>query len=705
MVTRLVSASTRRSRARQHIGSEAEPPSVLGGLGGASLAILASCASTNEHTVTVFVKKLAARPSSLVFLGAALLWLGWLLQLPLRFNAWMVFGSGLPLLALGSYAAAQARHSSWRGFVGRTADVHAVLVVLLFALGVQIEDAHGVTTDGVIYFTQLRSVLFDGDLDVAREFAFLGQPARPAHVVPIGPIPVWLPLYLAVAAADALGRAIGWWAAPADSVATGLTTPYVRAVLISSFAVGAAGLLVLHTMLRREFGRIPALAATLLLLGATSLFWYLVYEPAMTHAVSFGFVAFFVVATAHLDPRNATNRQLALAGFLLGLAFITRPQEAVFVLLPAVSIAALQASVQEKLRAAVRYAAWGLVGFAPLLLLQLVHSYVLFNRERLVLVGGEEGFVNPFASRWSETLFSSWHGFFSWTPLAYVAFLGTLAYGRRRWDWAVASAMIVFAMAWINGSTPDLGAGWSFGGRRFVSCLVLLAPGLALIAHSLLARPMIAVGALSALAIAWNVLLMEQLGAGALPRREAVGFDRIVRGQATVATKPPYFYPFAFPANVIFSWRTGLPIDAYDLLGHEPLHSAIDLALEGHTGRFLVDGWGAPTGDDSGAAWWIAGSPATMVLPLRLPDDRPILFEVRARTRLADPPRAVPMSVVINGREIGTFAPESMQASTGRFETAKRDVWIDGFNRVAFVTPTPVWPIAIYRIAVRAAGP
>ena len=59
------------------------------------------------------------------------------------------------------------------------------------------------------YFAQLRSVIFDRDLDVAAEFAYLGQPPRPNHVVPIGPVLLWLPLYLAVAVVDAVGSRAG----------------------------------------------------------------------------------------------------------------------------------------------------------------------------------------------------------------------------------------------------------------------------------------------------------------------------------------------------------------------------------------------------------------------------------------------------------------------------------------------------------------
>ena len=86
--------------------------------------------------------------------------------------------------------------------------------------------------------------IFDGDLNVAAEFAYLGQPPRPYHVVPIGPTLVWLPLYLTVAAVDFIGRALGAWPAPADPIAIGLTAPYIRAALVSSFAIGAVGLIV-----------------------------------------------------------------------------------------------------------------------------------------------------------------------------------------------------------------------------------------------------------------------------------------------------------------------------------------------------------------------------------------------------------------------------------------------------------------------------
>ena len=362
------------------------------------------------------------------------------------------------------------RSEPWTAFVRRTSDTHALALLLLCALGVQFEDAHGVTTDGVIYFSQLRSVLFDGDLNVAREFAYLGQPPRPYHVVPIGPTIVWVPLYLIVAGVDTVGRVLGFWPEPADPIAIGLTLPYVRAALVSSFAIGAVGLLAVHRHLRGGFDRGVSFATSALLFCATPLVWYMVYEPSMTHAASFGFAALFVTAAARWTSRRITVRQSIILGALVGLAFVSRPQEALFALLPAVLLLTEAESWRTRLVAAAKLAAWAFVGAAPFLALQAVHSAILFNRENFSLVGAN-GYLDLWHSHWSDTLWSSWHGFLSWSPIAYVAVIGTAFYVARAWRWALATLLIVLLMAWINGSTADWNAGWSFGGRRFVSCL------------------------------------------------------------------------------------------------------------------------------------------------------------------------------------------------------------------------------------------
>src|SRR5206468_8670307 len=105
------------------------------------------------------------------------------------------------------------------------------------------------------------------------EIAALGQPARPHHVVPIGPAIVWAAAYLLVASGDWSGAAAGMWTRPAG-VALCLGRWYIQAAFLSSWLAMAAGLVVLHFRLRREFGGAIALLTCALTLGATTLACY-----------------------------------------------------------------------------------------------------------------------------------------------------------------------------------------------------------------------------------------------------------------------------------------------------------------------------------------------------------------------------------------------------------------------------------------------
>ena len=280
-------------------------------------------------------------------------WLGLLISLPPRPSAWLVFASGLPILACLSWRASRRRHVAWAAELRETADVHLLGLVLLYALGVQLADTHGVTTDGVTYFTQLRSLIFDRDLDVAAEFAFLNQPPRPNHVVPRG-----------TAARRGFRSTCAspprtWWVEQPDGRPR-RPTPWVS----GSACPTSARRCCRRCDRRRGAGgpspasasRVPAQGGALhhvLVFAATPLDLVMVYEPSMTHAASFGFVALFVVCSARWVPQGATVRQSPILGTLIGLAFLARSQESLFALYPAALV--LKRRAAHPRRACVRH--------------------------------------------------------------------------------------------------------------------------------------------------------------------------------------------------------------------------------------------------------------------------------------------------------------------------------------------------------------
>src|SRR5437667_1489345 len=110
--------------------------------------------------------------------------------------------------------------------VGRlgAVDLYLLALLLVVVFIAQLKLNNGVTSDGALYFAHLRSLVFDHDLQIDAEIQFLGLPARPHHVIPIGPTILWAPLYLLVAVGDWLGSRAGFWMRE-SGVALGSTRP------------------------------------------------------------------------------------------------------------------------------------------------------------------------------------------------------------------------------------------------------------------------------------------------------------------------------------------------------------------------------------------------------------------------------------------------------------------------------------------------
>jgi hypothetical protein len=590
----------------------------------------------------------------------------------------------------------------------RSLDVYLLIAFLLALFVAQHKLNNGITSDGALYFAHLRSVVFDRDLEIAAELDALHQPPRPHHVVPIGPAIAWAPAYLAVAAIDWIGGVTGRWT-PDAGVARGLTGAYVQAVIVSSFFVMAAGLVVLHVRLRREFGPSIALVTSILIVAATTLIWYVVFEPSMTHAVSFGVVAIALVLSERwLIDAAPTLRHSLLLGFWFSLVVLVRPEDGVFAIFPLTALLFAPVCRALPIRERARLAGAVLVGAAPLLALQAGALARLLAANRFALAGGDEGYLNFFDARWVDVLFSSRHGLLSWTPVVWIALVGTMAYVRRRPLWAVPALIAFAALVWTNGSAHDWAGGWAFGGRRFTSVLAAFAPGVAIAVRAAYRRPLVVIAPVAAAIIGWNVLLMTQYQQQMLPRDEAVRFDTMVRQQADLVTRPPFFYPFAFPANAWFAWREGLPVDRYDLLGSEPLRRELYLPLNDWGERFLLDGWQNAGGDAFGSSHILSAPSGTILVPLDVPSDAPFAIDLEARADGEPRGATTRLEVAVNGRSFGDLPLEIGAPKPARrtfVAPAGARIWRRGYNRVSITRPpdaAPTTRFIVYALRVGA---
>jgi hypothetical protein len=284
------------------------------------------------------------------------------------------------------------------------------------------------------------------------------------------------------------------------------------------------------------------------------------------------------------------------------------------------------------------------------------------------------------------TLFAPTNGFLALTPVVYVAAIGTVLSAPAH-PALLAGLVVTFAI-------------WPPTNTAMLPALAWLGPGLAEVLEWCRRRPLIAAAPLVAATVLWNYWLMVQFTAGMVPKDAPVSFAALVRQQADVHTWPPYFYPFAFPGNVVNAWREGIPVGRYDTLSAEPLRDRFEIAFDRNADRFLLDGWGAAGRSAEGPFRPTVSTRAEVVFPLR-PDHRDweILVVATPRSQTTD---ATEADVAINGHGIGQIRVLSTGPAEVRLRIAAADVGRvlrAGYNRLSIVTSTTS-QIAVHRLRI-----
>jgi hypothetical protein len=401
-----------------------------------------------------------------------------------------------------------------------------VVVCLVAAAACLPFQSHHPDADEQFYFGVLRSLHYDWDVDLRNEadrlvfiehFALLPRlsDGRIANPFAFGSTLLWWPFY---AAADATVRVLGLDAdegyARAHRGAVGFAT---------SFWV-CAGLLLLAASARR-LGASPrfALGLAAIVLGTTPLIGYITHAPAMAHGNGFFMASLVLWLCLTLAERSRDEPAAwAACGLAVGFAFCVRWQDALFVILPT---AVLWSHRRQPVALLTTRAAALVSGLGLGALPQLIYWRALYGRSLHTPLGGDFlalAHADPLAF-----LFSTWNGVFSSHPILLLAFVGLLVPGsarlpwlRAHWLWPAALGLVV-SEALICMSAMDWWAGGSFGQRRMISVLPLLALGLWAAIEWLWQRwpresQRWGIVALVGLLL-WNLLSLTQLRRGVLP--------------------------------------------------------------------------------------------------------------------------------------------------------------------------------------------
>ncbi len=400
-------------------------------------------------------------------------------------------------------------------------------LILLFILTLPLVTPKIRGADEIQYFSHLRSMAFDRDVDFENEYrwfvahdpsglaafreTFLDRreaaTGRPINFTPIGCALLWSPFYLLAHAGVLVAHALG-----SSVLADGFSLPYQAAACYGSSLYGFVGLLLLHDVLRRRFVEPAASWATAGVWLASPLLYYMSLAPGFSHANSVFAVSLLLWLALRASHKDRLS-DWVITGLAGGVCGLIREQDALFLLIPAGLIVQGKARLERRGMALVALGAAAAVCFAPQLLIYQATNGTLSPSK---LVTRKMSWASPHAL---EALFDPAHGLFFWSPLLLLATLGLAHHAWRRRD-AISFLLLgaLVMQVWINGAVESWHQAGAFGSRRFVAATPLLAFGLAAMIQSLDQRRF-AVGAVLALCVWWNVSLMVQFGLELMDRQ------------------------------------------------------------------------------------------------------------------------------------------------------------------------------------------
>ncbi|MEK7587657.1 MAG: hypothetical protein AAB457_02470 [Patescibacteria group bacterium] len=334
---------------------------------------------------------------------------------------------------------------------------HARWLLIIAAIYLAGFFAHALTLqktvygDGIFYYSWVRSIVVDRDINFTNEYRHFGvsAPATPKGAFgnkhPIGAPLFWLPWY---AQAHAIIRGSGY------------ELPYQLLVGLISVLAALTGLVLLYRLLLSFFSRTTSMLAITAIALTTNLFFYGSLDPVNSHAIS------FFAAVVFLSFLFSKKTHPFLTGCTLGFCTLVRPQDA------ALGILSFARPGLAKLKSSIAFFLGALFAFSP----QLFAWYALYGTPwTSPYLAGSESFT-WWPPHFLDVLFSPRNGLVLWTPIVFLALVGFIFWKsslRRLF------LLFIFTEIAIIGSWSIWWQGASYSGRMFVSVLPILSFGLA----------------------------------------------------------------------------------------------------------------------------------------------------------------------------------------------------------------------------------
>jgi hypothetical protein len=423
----------------------------------------------------------------------------------------------------------------------------ATLFVFLALVPVSRMDGQLIGSDGISYYVYVRSLVIDHDLNFANEYSHFKlnsvlneatATGRAPNKFAIGPALLWMPFFLAAHVVAHTGNAVGMSIQP-----DGYGYLYQAAISIGSIVYGMLGFVMAYACAKRLFSRWAAVLAVALLWLAGNAFYYMAFEPSMSHMVSqFSVSALLTVWFMRFrETFSPKKRDAVLLGLVTGLVMLVRLQDVIFALIPfgwMTARAALSARRRDRTDATKWVECAVLAGMSALLVFSIqmaTWQYLYGTWLTSPYMSDHSPAFYWLSPQVGPVLFSTFHGLFTWHPIYLAAVCGLpFVIQKDRWT-GIACILVLCINIYIIAAWWAWWQGDAFGGRMFLNAMWIWVLGLTGFIEWLLTQRVkhVLVG-ISIAFIVWNALSLMQYRLSFVPMDQPLTIEQMTIGRLHV---------------------------------------------------------------------------------------------------------------------------------------------------------------------------
>jgi len=399
--------------------------------------------------------------------------------------------------------------------------------------------------DTVAYYSWLRTVVIDRDLDVGDEFSYFGYGSERGRTPTgytynewaVGSAVLWSPFFLSAHLLVTLANRLG-----VPVAADGYGAPYIWAVSLGSAIYAFIGIILTYRLCCTLFSPSVSVLATLAVWLSSPLVFYMYSHPIMSHANDTFAYALYLYTWFKTRERHSL-RDALLRGAVAGLCALVRQINAVFVFFPLAEFLfngirswqrsrSIRECGQTAIYAVAFSLAWWVIYLPQVIVWRIVFGHWIEINPYASSAGIGFDWLHP---HFFEVLFSTNRGLFVWSPLLLLAAIGWgFLWKRERRLSSLISINFVLQLS-VIATWEVWNAGASFGQRFFTNVMPAFSLGLAALiasAQKRISSRWVIIGC--AFFILWNGLLIMRYALEDVPRAGPVPLERLLWGQFTV---------------------------------------------------------------------------------------------------------------------------------------------------------------------------